>query len=57
MGRDGGTIGDYPNSTHGSDDHHKKTKHVVQKPEKNSNLKPYYWIRKVENLIIGSEKL
>ena len=34
MGRDGGTIGDYPNSTHGSDDRHKKTKQVVQKPKK-----------------------
>ena len=34
MGRDGGTIGDYPKSTPGSDDRHKKTKQVVQRPEK-----------------------
>ena len=35
-----GTIGDYPNSTHGSDDRHKKTKkQVMQKPKKRQ-LKP-----------------
>ena len=34
MGTEGGTIGDYPKSTPGSDDRHKKAKQVVQKPIK-----------------------
>ena len=37
MGTEGGTIGDYPNSTPGSDDRHKKSKQLVQKPEKNGD--------------------
>ena len=46
MGTEGGTIGDYPKSTPGSDDRHKKTKQLVQKPEKTV----------IENLIIRSDK-